>query len=341
MDLIQAEAVCDLIRAQTNISSEVAYSQLEGALSKEIHSIRDRLIEILAHIEVKIDHSDDKAIDQDHSLEMIQKILEDQVTKISHLINSYSYGKLAKEGVKVSIIGRPNVGKSTLLNQILKSDRAIVTPTPGTTRDTIEEGFDLMGLPAILVDTAGLRGQTLDPIEKIGMQKTEKALQESDALIVMVDGSQELSQEDLDVFDRVGNHKKGIIAINKWDQSHKMEESGVQSYLPDYPVVAISALKNQGIDRLLTHLHHKVISGNGTVHSLKNDLLVCSLRHYDLLVKGREGLERALGQISGSSLEECIAFEIQQSLDALGEMTGEVMSDDILKEVFSKFCIGK
>lgn len=340
MDLSQAESVADLIRSQTELSRSVAFSQFEGGLSQEVRQIRDLLVETLAHIEVGIDHSDDVTLGPALSTEESGKHLVWEIEKIRRLIQSYEFGRIARDGVKIAIVGKPNAGKSSLLNCLLKSNRAIVTAVPGTTRDTIEEGLDLFGLPAVLVDTAGIREGTSDPVEKIGIDRTLNSLNQADALIVLLDSSQSLSGEDRKVAELVRSKKKSVVALNKCDLQSHIADKELKKLFPEAAPVRISALKNTGIDLLLKELFALVSTENaGAVQD--GQAIVSCVRHRDCLSRAEKSLERAIQVCGTEAMDECLALEIRDAIDALGELVGAVVTEDILKEIFSKFCIGK
>lgn len=340
MDLLQAEAVADLISARTAESGRAALSNLEGNLSGKIREIRGALAEAAASLEVAVDHSDDPTVGTALTFREIGARLDAQVEKINFLLTSYESGRLLKEGVKIAIAGRPNAGKSSLLNSLLSSDRAIVSPHPGTTRDTLEEGFDLLGIPAVLIDTAGLRGHTLDPVEEIGMERTRRAIRESDMAVAVLDSSSEVSDEDERIA-RLMNGKKTVVALNKGDLPPKANLPRVRSLFPDKPLVSISALKGQGMDELIRALRAQVPGMNTGEKTESSEAVVTSLRHRDCLARAKVILAQAGQVIREGGAEELAALEIREALEALGELTGECAQDDILNKIFSGFCIGK
>ena len=337
LDLLQAEAVADLISARTGQSSRVALSNLEGRLSSEVRDIRDNLVAIMASLEVALDHTDDDAVGASLGLPEIGDRLGGILGKMDKLISSHDFGRHLKEGFRVAIVGKPNAGKSSLLNSILGQDRAIVSPHPGTTRDTIEESFDLLGVPGILVDTAGLRSHTLDPIEEIGMERTHAAIRQSDAVVVVLDGSSTLGADDARVAE-LAAEKKGVIALAKKDLPERADPSEVLSLSRGKPIVPVCALKNEGILELL----QSIGAGFGENSASENgSAVVTSARHKRCLVRARAALAEARDLTLKGEPEECVAVEIRGALDDLAELTGEVATEDILKEVFSSFCIGK
>lgn len=339
LDLAQAEAICDLIQARTEASSRIAFSHVEGGISREVGRLRDALIGMMASLEVAIDHTDDPTVGTALTLNEIDLKIEMEIKNLQNLVRSYDFGRLIKEGIKIAIVGKPNVGKSSLLNCLLKSERAIVTPYPGTTRDTIEEGFDLLGIPAVLVDTAGLRSHTLDPVEQIGIERTKDALEKADAVIAVIDGSIPLSSEDEQVA-RLTRGKRGVLAVGKCDLPGQAELSRAGKMFSGYPLVPVSPLRQKGVQELLESLSRQVIGcDEGGLNERKT--VVSSLRQKNCLARAQANLLKARDLIRGNGMEECVALELREALDELGEIVGEVASEDILQEVFSKFCIGK
>lgn len=336
MDLSQAEAVADLIRAETEQSRSAALAQLEGGLSGEVRTLRDRLLRVLAHLEVDLDHSDDSAVGPTLSPEETRSELESAAARVAALSSTYDFGRLLRDGVRVAIVGKPNAGKSSLLNRLLRDERAIVTSAPGTTRDTIEEGFDLLGLPAVLVDTAGIRGHAPDLAERIGMERTVKALERADAAIALLDGSREISEEDRRVAE-LTRAKRLVVAVNKCDLPPRAEREEI-GRLFDRAPLSISAQTGDGIEQLLRELRSLVSPESP---SPQTSALVTSLRHRRCLERTAESLNRALELRGEERLEECLAVELREALDALGEIVGETVTEDVLDEIFSKFCIGK
>ncbi len=341
MDLTQAEAVADLIHSQTELSQRLALAHLQASFSKEISKIRNKLLELLAQIEVGLDHSDDPTAGVLFSLQEIKIILEEESKKIKRLADSFKFGRLLREGVHISIVGKPNVGKSSLLNCLLKSERSIVTHIPGTTRDTIEEGFDLFGMAALLVDTAGIRQGVVDPVEQIGIERTLKSLEKSDAVIVVCDGSEKFSLEDKKIWELVKNKEKVILAINKNDLETKINKEEINNFFPKLSFIFISSLKNQGIENLMQELASQLLPKGEIKEEICSGMAVSSLRQKNALCQAHENLNRASALCRESSMEECLAMELKGALDALGMIVGEVVTEDLLKEIFSKFCIGK
>lgn len=336
IDLAQAEAVADLISAQSEASRRASLEQLEGHLSKRVNQLRESLLDVLAEVEANLDFPEEGIEPQRAG--QIPKTLTGVISQLRTLAKSFKEGRVLREGYSVVIAGRPNVGKSSLLNALLQKERAIVTPTPGTTRDTIEEWALFSGVPVRLVDTAGLRERG-GKIEKEGMRRTEEAIEKSDLVLLMLDATQKLSDEDEKLLEKYEGRKK-LLLYNKVDLLKTMSE--VEG-MPEKPstvdsngTLYISATLSTGLDRLKEKIARMAIPSFGT-----ESVLVTSARHKEALAKGfiyllraRQGLERGKGL-------ELVAFELRRAVDALGEITGQIVTEDILGRVFSKFCIGK
>ncbi len=338
LDLAQAEAVADLIAARTEPARAAAWSQMQGDLSRRVREIRAILVELSAHLEVNLDHSDDPTVGATLASERMAQRLHQCVETLDGLLRSYEYGRFLKEGVRVAIVGKPNVGKSSLLNRLLRSDRAIVTDIPGTTRDTLEEGFDLFGIPAVLIDTAGIREAHQDPVEKIGIERAHRAIEEADVVLAMFDRSEALAESDRKIGQLLQSKSNKCAVLNKSDLPTKISANDVRGILGQCPVAAVSSLNGQGIEDLLLSLKGMVSTKESS------PLWVTSARHRDCLARARESLQRAESACragDADSMDECVALEIRDSLDSLGELTGETVTEDILQEIFSKFCIGK
>jgi tRNA modification GTPase len=335
MDLTQAEAVAELIRAKTDKAQAAALAQMQGRLAEKVRSVRDQLLPLLAHVEVGLDHSDEDHdfLSRDH---LIAGCRQAQ-SEIERLLESAQVSKILREGFRVAFLGRPNVGKSSLLNALLKEERAIVTPIPGTTRDTLEENLDLNGIPVILTDTAGLRHEARDPVERIGMERTRKSLEEADAVIGLFDGSEELTPEDEEVI-RQAMSKSHIWVINKSDLPQRVVPNSLHALNGGAAVVQLSAKTGEGLDALaatITQLALKEKAGASEARWLLN------ARHQAALVRAKEALSRAAESAGEEAYEECVALELQTALGALGEVIGETTTEELLDQIFSQFCIGK
>lgn len=335
IDLTQAEAVADLINAKTMASLEIAHQQLRGMFYAELTSLKARLIDRLALIEAHIDFPEEEIEpialeDLKHSFETMKETLEEWIA-------SYEEGKIFREGISCAIVGKTNVGKSSLLNVLLKEDRAIVTPFPGTTRDVIEEVLNINGIPVRLIDTAGLR-KAVDSIEQEGVRRAKQRVADSDFILLMIDGSRPLELDDTEIFEDIEGRKK-VVVLNKNDLPLEINLEEIRKRFQTDPVVSISALKNDGIDDLKEAIYGSLIHRN--VRSSPEHLIVANIRHKTALSQVKENVFKARkGLEEGTSLE-FIAFEIRSALEALGEMVGETASEEVLSRIFEQFCIGK
>jgi tRNA modification GTPase len=335
IDLTQAEAVVDLINAKTTASLEIANQQLRGILYKEVMALRERLVEQLALLEAHIDFPEEELdpIFQGG----VRKDLGEMVVEIEGWISTYEEGKIFREGVSCAIIGKTNVGKSSLLNVLLNEDRAIVTPIPGTTRDVIEEVLNIKEIPVRLMDTAGLR-KTVDSVEMEGVRRTRERVANSDFVLLVLDGSREVDGDDLEIFGEVGGKKKAIV-INKKDLPARLSSENIRNQFHSDPIVLISALRREGIDDLKDAIYSSLIHGN--VGTAIGSLIVANLRHKIALGDTKDRLSAALRGMEGGISLEFIAFEIRSALEALGDIVGETTTEEVLDRVFEQFCIGK
>jgi len=327
IDLIQAEAVLDVIRAKTEAGLRVAVGQLGGVLSRRIGALRARLMPALAHLEASIDFPEDEIPAHDVAL-----TLREGCEQIERLVSQAGRGMIYRHGVRTAIIGKPNVGKSSLLNALLRTSRAIVTPIPGTTRDTLEETINLQGIPMVLVDTAGIVSSD-DLIERLGIERSRQALAQADLVLMMVDGSQGCDVEDEEIAALIGD-KSALLVVNKADLPEKEE----CTLLADCRRVHVSALTGQGLPELERALAELVLGGHVTVSSLP---LVSNSRHKDALKRALEHLRDAQSAQQEDLPADFLAIDLRAAVDALGEITGETVSDDLLEVIFSSFCVGK
>jgi len=334
IDLSQAEAVVDIIRAKTAKSLKIANQQLKGDLSREIEGLRERVVGSLASVEALIDFPDEK-IDVDE--DVIREVLEEAQRKIGELIASYEEGKIYRDGVSVGIVGKTNVGKSSLLNVLLRENRAIVTPIPGTTRDVIEEAVNIQEIPIRLVDTAGIR-RASNAIEREGVRLAKGKVAEADMVILVIDGSRSLDKYDWEIIDEV-REKNTVIAVNKMDLPIKTSPEQVQALLPNTRAMKISALRNWGIDALKESIYCR-LTGDG-VGREAGEVVVANARHKRALEESLESLRRAKEGIQGGIPIELIALELRSCLDHLGEIGGETTTEEVLERIFNQFCIGK
>jgi tRNA modification GTPase len=337
LDLTQAEAVLDTIRAKTATSLRLAQEQLRGSLSREVDRIRQRLIHLLAHVEAAIDFTEE-GLTFIHERELLQGV-ESALEDLSRLVESYQEGRILREGLMAAIVGRPNVGKSSLLNALLRTDRAIVTPIPGTTRDVLEETLNIRGVPVRLLDTAGLR-DTTDLVEQEGVRRSRVAMEQADLLFVLLDGSVPLEPEDR-MLVASGRDKKVALVINKTDLPTGISPEDLQALqqaVTAEATVRISARTGAGLDDLRDAIRNLVLRPD---FEPGETAMVTALRHRTGLVKAIEALHRSLESIQGRLSPEFVALDLRGALDALGDIIGATTTDDILEHVFSQFCIGK
>lgn len=335
MDLAQAEAVTDVVNAQTEEGLKQAELQLEGLLSEKISRYKDNLADILAEVEAQVDFPEED-IDPIITNRLVQKTKE-LIENIRILINTYEEGRIIKNGVNTAIVGKPNAGKSSLLNQLLVKDRAIVSSIPGTTRDFIEETVDVRGIALKLTDTAGIR-LTDDEIENIGVKLAKKKAEEAELIIAVIDSSTELNNDDIEILEQIRD-KKAIIALNKSDIEQKIAKHDLNAYIDGDKIVSISAKLGTGIEDLKNKTRDLLI--RKTNKSESSEVVLTELRHKLALEKSIERLNSFLNSIDSSESPEFLALDLRLALDALGKITGEVTTEDILGRIFSKFCIGK
>jgi len=335
IDLTQAEAVIDLIKAKTMASLDIANQQLKGWLYKEMNDLKTRLIEHLALIEAHIDFPEEEI--EPISFGEMKQGLESVRSKLQGWVGSYEEGRIFREGISCAIIGKANVGKSSLLNVLLKEDRAIVTPIPGTTRDVIEEVLNIYGIPVRLMDTAGLR-KAADFIEEEGVRRTKERVAESDFILLMLDGSQQLDADDAGIFVEIKGKKK-VVIVNKHDLPLKISLEEVARQFEGDPIVRISCLRSEGIDDLRRAIYAALIHRD--VKASADHLIVANIRHKRALVQARDDLSEAVRGLEEGASFEFIAFEIRSALEALGEIVGETVTEEVLDRIFERFCIGK
>lgn len=334
LDLSQAEAVIDMIRAQTSLSLSSARGRLEGGLSRKVAFLKAPLVELLAHVEAELDFTEDEI--DGLPAEAIASKISAAAAGVQKLLSTFSEGRALREGLKVLILGRPNAGKSSLMNVLLQEERAIVTPIPGTTRDVIEETLEIRGMPVRLMDTAGLREAT-DEVEAIGVRLARGRIEEAGLIIFVADLTADLAA-DVEILSELP-FEKTIIAANKIDiGSARLQDA--QASFEGFEVVPISATAEQGIEALKDLLFEKAAGGKAGLETPVGEL-VASVRHRDCLVKCLESLQRAQAALSEGLPRELVAADISASIDALGEITGETTNEDILDIIFSSFCIGK
>jgi tRNA modification GTPase len=338
IDLSQAEAVIDLINSKTKESSKAAIEQLEGKLSEKVKKTRKKLIELIAHIEVNIEYPEYDV--EEITPLMAHTIIKEACDELKSMIKSFEKGRIIKDGIKVVIVGRPNVGKSSLLNELTGKNRAIVTDIPGTTRDVIEDYININGIPVRILDTAGIR-KTEDKIEKIGVEKTEKEILAADLIILMIDASLGLRDEDAQLMQKIED-KKAIILLNKIDllreNEHKQIINEIKSKIEKREIISTSLLDGTGIEELFNNIYKLFIEGE---ISISDEIIVTNIRHKDLMEKAKACLEEAIESKEFGLPIDIITIDINRAAYLLGQITGETVTEDVIQEIFSRFCLGK
>ena len=332
MNLSQAEAVRDLIDAQTLAAVQQAARQLNGELSARLQPFKDTLLEIIVPLESALEFVEDD-LPEDITSHLVQK-LETLITRLRDLVDTFQSGRLLKDGLKITLTGRPNVGKSSIFNSLLMKERAIVTSIPGTTRDSLSELININGIPVLLTDTAGVRAST-DRIEQLGIERTEQAVVDADFVVVVIDGSQSLTEEDKDVLAKAAK-RNYLVALNKSDLD-AFNVNNVPDINNHAPVISVSARTRDGLDELINAMMEPF-----TAHGIpETDFLITNARHYDLLKRSINSLQSSQELLRRGSSEEITLTGLHDALRFLGEITGETTPEDILTQIFSTFCIGK
>ena len=334
IDLSQAEAVIDIIRAKTKESSNIAVGQLEGSLSKKLGIIRDELLGMMSHIEASIDFPEEGV--DDVSYTELEESCTKIISEIEEMIRSSETGKILREGLNTVIVGKPNVGKSSLLNALLEENRAIVTDVPGTTRDIIEEYLNIKGIPVNIIDTAGIR-ETDDKVERIGVERTKKYYDSADLAILMLDFSQPFTHEDEMIFE-LSKSKKSIILVNKIDLTQRIDMEKVKKYAGSNEIIDVSIKNGIGLDKLKDKIYELVYRGEV---SGKSEVMVTNIRHKDLLKKAKASLVSAVDGIKSKLPLDIVSIDIGDCLEHIGEITGETVREDVIDRIFREFCIGK
>lgn len=330
LDLTQAEAVIELINSKSDKESKASYKQLEGLLGAKIKEIKQGIIDLLVDIEANIDYPEYDI--EEVRRERIYNVLSTNVSKLETLEKSFESGKILRDGVSTVIIGKPNVGKSSLLNRLVKEDRAIVTEIAGTTRDTIEEYITIRGIPLKLVDTAGIH-ETDDIVESIGVNKSKKAIDESELVLLMLDATRELSKEDEELLEATKN-KNRIILINKIDADKKINKD----MFKNDKIIEMSTKTLTGIEELEETIEEMF---NISELNMENEIVITNVRHKNLIHKAAEEIKNAIISIKNGLPIDMLSIDLQEALQNLGEITGESISEEVVKGIFAKFCVGK
>lgn len=334
IDLSQAESVIELINAKSDREAHESLNQLQGELSKKINIIKNKMLDIMADIEASIDYPeyDIEELTEEKTIRVLSEIKEELIK----LEESFHTGKLIREGIKTAIIGQPNAGKSSLLNAILKEERAIVSEYAGTTRDTIEEFITIKDIPLKIIDTAGIR-DTNNAIEKIGVEKALKIAENADLVIAIIDNSKDLDNEDIKILNIIED-KNAIIVLNKIDKDDKKAENRREIVKTNKPIIKISAVTKEGIEDLYNEI---VKMFNINKIEATNDTVITNVRHKNQIDKAVKSINEAINVAKEKQTEDILAIYIKQTLEDLGEITGDNVSENIINEIFSKFCLGK
>lgn len=335
IDLSQAEAVMDLIRAKTDRAMDVALGHMEGRLSRLIKHLRQEIIEVLANVEVNIDYPE-----YDDVEEMTHQLLLDKGSyvkeELEKLLQTAQQGKILRDGLATVIVGRPNVGKSSLLNSLVQENKAIVTDIPGTTRDVIEEYVNVRGVPLRLLDTAGIR-ETEDVVEKIGVERSKKVLSKADLVLLVLNSNDELTQEDVEIFEQVRGMDV-IVILNKQDLPTVIDIDKVKELAKDYTIVQTSLLKEEGVTELENAISKLFFDGNLEQQDLT---YLSNTRHISLIKQALTHMESALEEIQLGTPIDIVQIDLTRSWELLGEVIGESVQDSLINQLFSQFCLGK
>lgn len=339
MDLTKAEAVINLINSKNTTQARIAANNLEGDLYKKIKEVREELIELMAHIEVSVDYPeyDYDEVENDNVISLLNK----KIIEINNILSTYEQGKYIKDGVNVVILGKPNVGKSSLLNTLSRSQKAIVTEIPGTTRDVIEERINIGNIILNLSDTAGIR-KTDDFVEKIGVKRSIEKIDEADLVIYLLNVESDIDDEDKEILSKIQNKGiKLITVINKIDKGQKLKFDGILNELKRFgvnEVIKMSVLNNEGIDELKNKIE-EIFNTNDL--DFENELIITNERHRNLLNKSKEYLEVAKKEIEDNEPIDIVSIVIKNATKSLGEIIGADVNQDIVNKIFEKFCLGK
>lgn len=332
VDLSQAEAIMDIINSKTEISMKSAVEQSKGRISSEITKLREKLLEMIAHIEATVDYPEDDL--EEMTGQKVSDEVKGVLDEINGLIDTADEGKILREGLSTVIVGKPNVGKSSLLNLLLKEKRAIVTDIPGTTRDVIEEYLNISGVPIKIVDTAGIR-ETNDEVEKIGVEKSKEKIGDADLIIFMVDSSRGIDDEDIEIINQIKN-KKYIVLLNKSDLNTEMDKKYLE-YLDEEYIVKFSTKTGEGLNTLKNLI--KELFFKGDINS--KELIITNSRHKEALIKTKKSCESALDALKNTDAIDLASIDIRNAWTYLGEITGDTLEEDLIDKIFKNFCLGK
>ncbi|HCY7320083.1 TPA: tRNA uridine-5-carboxymethylaminomethyl(34) synthesis GTPase MnmE [Staphylococcus aureus] len=335
MDLSQAEAVMDFIRSKTDRASKVAMNQIEGRLSDLIKKQRQSILEILAQVEVNIDYPEYDDV-EDATTEFLLEQSKEIKQEINRLLDTGAQGKIMREGLSTVIVGKPNVGKSSMLNNLIQDNKAIVTEVAGTTRDVLEEYVNVRGVPLRLVDTAGIR-ETEDIVEKIGVERSRKALSQADLILFVLNNNEALTQEDYTLYEVVKNEDV-IVIVNKMDLEQNIDINEVKDMIGDTPLIQTSMLKQEGIDELEIQIRDLFFGGEVQNQDMT---YVSNSRHISLLKQARQTIQDAIDAAESGVPMDMVQIDLTRTWEILGEIIGETASDELIDQLFSQFCLGK
>ncbi len=335
IDLSQAEAVMDFIRSKTDRASKVAMNQIEGRLSDLIKKQRQSILEILAQVEVNIDYPEYDDV-EDATTEFLLEQSKEIKQEINHLLDTGAQGKIMREGLSTVIVGKPNVGKSSMLNNLIQDNKAIVTEVAGTTRDVLEEYVNVRGVPLRLVDTAGIR-ETEDIVEKIGVERSRKALSQADLILFVLNNNEALTQEDYTLYEVVKNEDV-IVIVNKMDLEQNIDINEVKDMIGDTPLIQTSMLKQEGIDELEIQIRDLFFGGEVQNQDMT---YVSNSRHISLLKQARQTIQEAIDAAESGVPMDMVQIDLTRTWEILGEIIGETASDELIDQLFSQFCLGK
>lgn len=334
IDLSQAEAVIDLIRSKSDQAHALAMKQAEGVLSAKIRALRGQLIELMAHIEVNIDYPEHDV--EEMTNRFIREKCQVALAEIDRLLNTASQGKILREGITTAIVGRPNVGKSSLLNALVRENKAIVTDIPGTTRDVIEEYVTIGGIPLRLLDTAGIR-ETVDVVEKIGVERSLEALKEADLLLFVINGNEPLQEEERKLMQQLAG-RQAIVIVNKSDLPVRVEMEEIRERFAGEHIVHMAAARHEGLEDLERAIRNLFFSGELASGDLT---YVSNVRHIQLLKESRKSILDALSAAEEGMPIDMIQIDLRNSWEFLGEVIGDAVSESLIDQIFSQFCLGK
>ncbi|HDA4947485.1 TPA: tRNA uridine-5-carboxymethylaminomethyl(34) synthesis GTPase MnmE [Staphylococcus aureus] len=335
IDLSQAEAVMDFIRSKTDRASKVAMNQIEGRLSDLIKKQRQSILEILAQVEVNIDYPEYDDV-EDATTEFLLEQSKEIKQEINRLLDTGAQGKIMREGLSTVIVGKPNVGKSSMLNNLIQDNKAIVTEVAGTTRDVLEEYVNVRGVPLRLVDTAGIR-ETEDIVEKIGVERSRKALSQADLILFVLNNNESLTQEDYTLYEVVKNEDV-IVIVNKMDLEQNIDINEVKDMIGDTPLIQTSMLKQEGIDELEIQIRDLFFGGEVQNQDMT---YVSNSRHISLLKQARQTIQDAIDAAESGVPMDMVQIDLTRTWEILGEIIGETASDELIDQLFSQFCLGK